>query len=439
MTLKHKLLLASTLLHLVLFVVAAQFHETLQWYLLVIEGALLLSLASFVYLIKKGLQPLEYFETFNALLKEQDFSARFKTLKQPELDRLISQFNLMLQQLQQERLKASERRGVFEKLMAESPVGVVLLDFEKRVSELNPAAESLLGLSPDSIVGKRLDQIDNKSTSYLKAVDVNTNQLVTAGQGRRLKIGHYDIRDRGFERSFYMIVELTGDIVQSQKAAYEKLIRLMSHEVNNTVACTNSLLESCLGFADQLEPDSREDYQIALDVIIKRGARLDAFMKGYADIVKLQAPIKTQLNLSKMLNDLTVLFYSECQKRDIDIVTELAQDVMISADASLIEQALINVLQNAIEAIDTQGSVTLSLSIKNNNAELVVKDSGSGISSEQEAQLFTPFYTSKESGQGVGLMLIREVLELHNYSYSLTNNAKEAGAQFVINAPVYTS
>ena len=439
MTLKHKLLLASTLLHLVLFLVAAQFHEALQWYLLVIEGALLLSLASFVYLIRKGLQPLEYFETFNALLREQDFSARFKTLKQPELDRLISQFNLMLQQLQQERLKVSERRGVFEKLMAESPVGVVLLDFDKRISELNPAAESLLEISSKDVIGKRLSQIDHKTTNYLKAVEINANKLVTAGQGRRLKVGHYDIRDRGFERSFYMIVELTGDIVQSQKAAYEKLIRLMSHEVNNTVACTNSLLESCLGFAEQLEPESREDYQTALDVIIKRGARLDAFMKGYADIVKLQAPIKTQLNLTKMLNDLTVLFYSECQKRNIEVETSLQPQVMISADASLIEQALINVLQNSIESIETGGVVSILLSVKDNIAELVVKDSGSGISGEQEAQLFTPFYTSKESGQGVGLMLIREVLELHNYSYSLTNNAKETGAQFVINAPVYTS
>ena len=435
MTLKAKLYSVSFILHASLFSLALFFYKELGMLLLGVEALLVISLIIFLKLIKKGLQPLEYIHTFSSLLKEQEFTARFSHLNQRDLDQLIDQFNQMLHRLHKERLEIGEQKGVFEKLMAESPIGVVLLDFEKRISDLNPAAENLLNVDKAVVCSKNLNQLSASDVKYLKDVKVNNHQLVIAEQGRRLKIGHYDIHDRGFDRSFYMIYEMTGDIIQSQKSAYEKLIRLMSHEVNNTIASTNSLLESCLTFKDQLDDDAKLDFQNAINIVINRCGSLNHFMQGYSDIVKLEKPIKTEFNLTKLINDLTILFYADCEKRSIQISFEQSEAITIKADANLIEQALINVIKNAIEAIDNNGEILIVLKKDKNGVQLKISDSGCGISAEAEAQLFTPFYTSKESGQGVGLMLIREILNLHSYQFNLSNNKDKQGATFTLNVP----
>lgn len=186
MTLKTKLLLSAAALHIALFSVAFVFRSELTSFLVFIEVILLLSFITFYLFIKKALQPLEYIDTFSNLLKEQEFTARFSKLNQPDLDRLIEQFNIMLEKLYHERLAVGEQKGIFQKLMAESPIGVVLLDFEGRLSDVNPATEQLLSLQKDDVIGKNLNQLTGTQLKYLSSIDVDSNQLVEAAQGRRL-------------------------------------------------------------------------------------------------------------------------------------------------------------------------------------------------------------------------------------------------------------
>jgi two-component system nitrogen regulation sensor histidine kinase NtrY len=430
MTLKRKLLLTSTFLHISLLSVAFMFRDQLQFFLVLIEIILVLSFTLFYKLIIKALQPLEYIETFSTLLKEQEFTARFSTLNQPDLDRLIDQFNMMLEKLHQERLDVGEQKGVYQKLMAESPIGVVLLDYDGRLSDINPASEQLLSIKKSKLIGKNLAQLSNTQLRYLSDIDVDSHQLIEAGQGRQLKIAHYEIRDRGFNRSFYMLYELTSDIVALQKSAYEKLIRLMSHEVNNTIAITNSLLESCLTFRTQLDHESAEDFENAINIVINRSGSLNQFMQGYSNVVKLEKPIKTSFYLSKMLRDLSTLFYAECANRNIIINLQSEQNISIIADANLFEQVLVNLLKNGLEAIGKDGEINITLTQDKNMTHLTVEDTGCGISAEIERQLFTPFFTSKEFGQGVGLMLVREILTLHQIPHALVNRKDCQGAIF---------
>ncbi|MFT6284371.1 MAG: nitrogen fixation/metabolism regulation signal transduction histidine kinase [Arenicella sp.] len=430
MTLKQKLLLATTFLHLSLFSVAFIFREQLESFLVLVEVILVLSFTLFYQLIIKALQPLEYIETFSTLLKEQEFTARFSALNQPDLDRLIDQFNIMLEKLHHERLEMGEQKGVYQKLMAESPIGVVLLDYDGRLSDINPASEQLLSLKKNNLIGKNLAQLSKTQLRYLSDIAVDSYQLIEVGQGRQLKIAHYEIRDRGFNRSFYMLYELTSDIVALQKSAYEKLIRLMSHEVNNTIAITNSLLESCLTFREQLDPESAEDFENAINIVINRNASLNQFMQGYSNVVKLEKPIKTSFDLSKMLRDLSTLFYAECNNRNITINLQSEQKLCIIADANLFEQVLVNLLQNGLEAISKEGEINITLQQDKDMTHLLIEDTGCGISAEIERQLFTPFFTSKEFGQGVGLMLVRDILNLHDIPYQLVNRKDCQGASF---------
>jgi len=375
------------------------------------------------------------------MLKEKDFTSRFSSLNQPDLDGLIEQFNIMLDRLHKERLSISERKHVFEKLMAESPIGVVLLDYNNNISDCNQSSKRLLENAieqpSDSVeipfTFKRLSQFFE-----LDKIAFNQQQLITTDEGQRLKIGHYRFRDRGFERSFFLIQELTQDILKSQKDAYEKLIRLMSHEVNNTIASTNSLLESCLFFKDELSVANQKDFEKAINVVIDRSAGLNQFMQGYANIVKLPQPIKSDFNLSQLIENLAILYYSQCHKKGIVLETVLEKDLRVVADPHLIEQVLVNIIKNAIEAIDAnkeakrEERILLILEQKANTIRFEIKDSGCGISDELKHQLFTPFFTTKAMGQGVGLMLIDEILNAHKFPYKLANNISDDGACFRI-------
>lgn len=164
----------------------------------------------------------------------------------------------------------------------------------------------------------------------------------------------------------------------------------------------------------------------------RRNESLNRFMKAYADVVKLPTPVISSFDLSQLLNNLATLFYAECQKRNIIITLDVKQSIMINADAHLMEQALVNVLKNAIEAIGQGGTISLTLEKHKASYQLLVKDTGSGIDEDVSQQLFTPFFTTKESGQGVGLMLIHEIMAQHNFDYSLKNNTECPGATFTI-------
>lgn len=448
MSLKTKLYTVSILLHSLLLAISVIFREELGLWLIAVELILVISLLIFLWLIRKGLQPLEYIDIFSTLLKEQEFTSRFSSLNQPDLDRLIEQFNIMLDRLHQERLHAGERKHVFEKLMTESPIGVVLLDYDKSVSECNASARRLfksaiLDRSDEEItdIPFTFHQLD--SIFELDKIAINQQHLVTTSEGQRLKIGHYRFRDRGFERSFFLIQEITGDILKSQKEAYEKLIRLMSHEVNNTIAITNSLLESCLHFKDELSADSQQDFVKAMKVVIDRSASLNRFMQGYSEVVKLPRPVISSFNLTQLIENLAILFYSECNKQQIRLDSEIEENRMVSADPHLIEQVLVNIIKNAIEAIEAnqkgkqQQTIQLHLRQKDTEVQLDIIDSGCGISDEIKHQLFTPFFTTKESGQGVGLMLIDEILTSHKFPYKLANNSNSKGAYFRICFKVY--
>lgn len=442
MNLKVKLYSTSFLLHGLLLVLGIVFYQELGLWIIAVEAILLVSLFIFLWLIRKGLQPLEYIDILSSLLKEQEFTSRFSYLNQPDFDKLIEQFNIMLDRLHNERLKLGDRKHVFEKLMTESPIGVILLDYDNRVTECNDSATAFF----HRIMRDRDEDIPASSITFsnlnkafeLSKIKINSQHLISSGDGQKLKIGHYQFRDRGFERSFFLIHEITSDILKSQKEAYEKLIRIMSHEVNNTIAITNSLLESCLNYKNELSQESKQDFDKAINVVINRSASLNQFMQGYSEIVKLPQPTKSLFNLTKLVESLMILFYSECNQHQIKFESILDKNLTVYADPHLIEQVLVNIIKNAIEAIQTRQShghkkiIRLELQNKPSGIQLKIQDSGCGISDDIKQHLFTPFFTTKESGQGVGLMLIDEILTLHSFPYKLANNHNDIGAFFRI-------
>ena len=221
-----------------------------------------------------------------------------------------------------------------------------------------------------------------------------------------------------------LVEELTALLNESERAAYEKLIRMMSHEVNNTIAATNSLLESCRTYAPQIDPVDRDDYLNALSVVITRNEHLNRFMADFAQVVKLPDPHLRPCELADLLDSLEIMFRAQCAQRCIQWISGWDRQLpRVSLDREQIEQVLINIIKNAIEAIDQGGVLEIRAQRQQGQVLLEIFDDGCGLDAAIQAELFTPFFTSKASGQGLGLTLVKEILLRHRFEFGLEQGA----------------
>ena len=420
MTLRTKILLYLAVLHLALAVAAFLLMDEERLWLLPIETVLILSAFVGYRLVRGFFLPLELLRTGAELLAERDFSSTFRAIGQPEMDALIEIYNRMIERLREERLKVAEQQQFFARVLEASPAGVMTLDFDGRVSEVNPSAASFLGVTAEAAVGRPLAELASPLAAALGALAVGESCLASLGGGRRLKLLRAELFDRGFRRSFFLLEELTEELRASEKAAYGQLVRMMSHEVNNTVGAVGSLLDSFRAYGETLEAEDRNDFSGGIDVAIARLESLRSFTNGFAEVVRLPPPEPRPVDLRQLLDELLILLRPELERRRIDARWERAETVgPIVMDRNQMERVLVNGLKNALEAIGEDGRITLSLTWEGGRAVLAIADSGPGLPADVEPHLFTPFFSTKKDGRGLGLTLVREILVEHRFDFSL--------------------
>jgi C4-dicarboxylate-specific signal transduction histidine kinase len=197
---------------------------------------------------------------------------------------------------------------------------------------------------------------------------------------------------------------------------------MMSHEVNNSVGPVSSLLDSFRGYSDQLGEEDRQDFTNAVTVAIARLERLGAFVNGFAEVVRLPPPDRRSCDVRQLLDEILLLLRPQLEQRRIEAVWERAEPTPpIDLDRNQIEQALVNVLKNAMEAIGEDGRIVLRLVHEAGRPILRIADSGPGIPEEVRPLLFTPFFSTKRDGRGLGLTLIQEILTQHGFDFGLEN------------------
>jgi len=419
MSLRAKIIVYLVLIHAVLAAISFfVLRENPPW-LLAVEGLFVLSIVFGVLLVRTFFVPLDLIRTGAELIGERDFTSQFREVGQPEMDSLIRIYNQMIDRLREERLKQQEQHYFLEKILAASPAGILTLDFDRRVSSLNPAAEKLLEVTAAEMQGRALE-------GALAAIPEGGSEVLALQGGRRLKVTRAELFDRGFPRGFLLLEELTEELRASEKAAYGKLIRMMSHEINNSVGAVGSLLDSFRGYAGDLGAEDREDYLQAITVAITRLENLRAFMNGFAEVVRLPPPDRRPTDVKQLVDEILILLRPELDRRRIAVVWEGAETLPpVELDRNQIEQVLVNVLKNAMESIGEDGRIALRL----DRGSLAVRDSGPGIPEEVRALLFTPFFSTKRNGRGLGLTLVQEILSAHGFAFSL-GTAEGGGAEF---------
>ena len=191
--------------------------------------------------------------------------------------------------------------------------------------------------------------------------------------------------------------------MKTEKEAYGTIIRMMAHEVNNSMGAINSILDSVVQFGFENEGDL--ELKESLLIAKKRNIGLSHFMNNYASLLRLPPPDKRNIDLTRVLKKAGQLFVSNAQEKNILIKFDIPKhEIIINADAILLEQAISNMLKNAIEAIGNNGEIIISSDT--DPIHFSISDNGPGIPIEVEAQLFSPFFSTKTKGQGVGLSLI---------------------------------
>jgi nitrogen fixation/metabolism regulation signal transduction histidine kinase len=388
-------------------------------WLLVLELFFSLSFLVGTRLLRSLAEPVEVIRSGVELIAASDFTTRFNRTGQAELDELILVYNRMLDTLREARVRNEEQESFLQRILETSPSGVLTLDPEDRIARLNPAARSMLGLSEEQLVGARLDGLGSSFADSLSRLGEGRPRILTLKGRRRVRVVRLSFMDRGIRRGFILLEELTEELRRSEKAAYEKLIRMLSHEVNNTSGAVASLLESSLNYGDQIAAEDRSDFEQALKVAINRTRHMNAFMQRFADVVRLPPPQPAACELKALLQDCARLLERESRERSIEWRWRFDGDPPeVKLDRTQMEQALLNVYRNALEAVGRDGSVTTIVRGAPGPA-VVIEDSGPGLGPEVRDQLFMPFFTTKDDGQGIGLTVVQEILVAHGFDFAL--------------------
>ena len=369
----------------------------------VIAGEAVAALIVIILIYNAAVGPLKAVQNGVYLLRAQDFSSRLKRTGQAEADKVASLFNGLMDTLRAERLKNLEQENFLGKVVEASPMGIAICDFDGNISETNPAWRELI--SPGML-------------SALETLGDDETRTLRLSPSLIVRISRLWFMDRGFRRRFYLAEPLTSEIVTAQKQIFNKIVRTIGHETNNTLGSVISVLET-LGEIHASEPMINE----AVAGSAKSCDNLVKFVKSYADIVKLPEPkpeaVDFNLFMTRLLPVLRGIAGEEISLR----FTPPEEGRELRFDPMLIERVMINVVKNAAESIaakadDTAGEIVISLS----GHTVSVTDNGAGISEEAAQKIFTPFYSTKRPDRGLGLMLISDILHNHNATFTLATD-----------------
>jgi two-component system nitrogen regulation sensor histidine kinase NtrY len=386
--------------------------------------------AAFIWSTREHtVRPLQTMSNLLAALREGDYSIRARGARgDSALGEVLLEVNSLGETLRQQRLGAFEATALLRTIMSEIDVAIFTFDPERRLRLINRAGETLLGRSMDKLLGKTAQELGLQGC--FTADDDEPLTLNFPGASGRWGIGRSTFREQGLPHELLVLTDLSRTLREEERRAWQRLVRVLGHEMNNSLAPIKSLaasLESLLR-REPLPADWKDDASSGLNSIASRADSLSRFLQAYTRLTKLPPPQKQDIELAPLM------------QRVVDLEPRLKVQVLsgpktvIRADAAQIEQALINLVHNAVDAaLETHGNVTLSWREKAGCVEILVEDQGPGIMNP--ANLFVPFFTTKPNGSGIGLPLCRQIAEAHGGSLVLMNRENRQGARALLRLP----
>lgn len=373
--------------------------------------------------------PLRTLSNVLASIREEDYSFRIRGARSNDaLGEVMREINALGTNLREQRLEAREATALVRTVIRELDAAIFAFDGDTRLKLVNRAGAALLARNEDDLAGKTADELG--LAGMLEAEDRQTIEANFPGGAGRWSVRLSTFREGGRAHRLLVITDLSRPLREEERQAWQRLLRVIGHELNNSLAPIQSIAAS-LETISQREPlpeDFRDDLQRGLRIIGSRAQGLNRFTEAYSRLARLPQPRLTEIDLRAILERVVAL---ESDQR-VKLIAD--EDVVIEADPDQIEQALINLIRNAIEAsAETGGGVTVSWRCDTSNVHILILDEGSGITGR--TSLFIPFFTTKPGGTGIGLVLSRQIVEAHRGTLVLENRTGGRGCEARLTLP----
>lgn len=359
--------------------------------------------------------PMRTLSNLLAALREGDFSIRARGASRDDvLGEVLREVNALGETLRQQRLGALEATTLLRKVMEEIDVAVFAFDGADRLRLVNRAGERLLDQPAVRMAGRTASELG--LAGCLNAEGPQITSVVFPGKAGRWEIRHGMFREGGLPHQLLVISDVSRALREEERQAWQRLIRVLGHELNNSLAPIKSVAENLLTLVKRPRraEDWEDDMQRGLAVIAARSDSLARFMNAYARLAKLPAPVLQPMEVSAWVRRVVGL------EPRMKVTVMPGPDLRIQADPDQLDQLLINLVHNAVEAsLETGGGVSVGWEASDGYLEVRVVDEGPGI--PNPANLFVPFFTTKQGGSGIGLVLCRQIAEAHRGSLTLEN------------------
>ena len=414
MRLRGWFILLTLLVSMILVLLIVQSFIPHSYLFYIIEGIVAVTIIYLFFFYRQVVNPIRAIGNGMELLKEQDFSSRLRHVRQKDADRIVDVFNRMITQLKEERLHVRETNQFLDLLINASPMGVLILNLDNRITSYNPVG--LKFIESENIKGKKLSEINTALADKLAKLGKDSIETFQLNDSHIYRCSQLSFIDHGYAHPFILIESLTDEVMKAEKKAYEKVIRMIAHEVNNTTAGVTSTLDSVTQALQEIS--ETDDLTEVMTACIERCYSMSNFITKFANVVKIPEPQLQTCNLNDLIVSCLNVMEATCREHNIRLHRNLCQTpVMVKIDITLMEQVIINIIKNAAESINEDGDIMISTSLS--PIELEITDNGAGISQENSQKLFSPFFSTKPNGQGIGLIFIREVLSKHDFRFSL--------------------
>lgn len=379
---------------------------------------------------ERVVRPLQTASNMLSALREGDFSIYAATYDEEDpLGQLWSEINQLTRTLQAQRMGAVEALALLNKVVEEIDIAVFTIDPTGRLRLINRMGEKLLAQPASQLVGRAA--VDVGLGTVLEAPAHQQLVLNFPGRSARWFVKRGTFREDGQPHTLLLLADVSQPLRDEERTAWRRLIRVLGHELNNSMAPIKSLSGSLarLVSRDPLPEDWREDLRDGLDIIAQRTESLSRFVDDYSRLARLPAPHRQELAVAELIQRVAHL------QAGRPLRVEAGDDVTFAGDAAQLEQMLINLLKNALEAAqETGGAVILSWQVLTSHLEIRIVDDGPGIANL--SNLFVPFFSTKPGGSGIGLTLSRHIAEGHGGTLELENRSDRAGAVATVLLPL---
>jgi nitrogen fixation/metabolism regulation signal transduction histidine kinase len=376
-------------------------------------------------------RPLQTLANLLSALREGDFSLRARQPQEADaLAEVVHEVNAIGEVLREQRLGAVEAAALLHRVVDEVDVAVFAFDHQGQLRLVNRAGERLLAATGERLLGRPAGELG--LAELLDGEVARTLAVTFPGGPGRWEIRRSTFREQGLPHRLLVISDLSQTLREEERQAWKRLIRVLGHELNNSLAPIHSMSSTLAGLLQRDPPpeDWKEDMQHGLEVIGNRSGALIRFMAAYARLARLPHPRRAPFELAHLIRRTAAL------ETRLPVYVEKGPELTIEADADQIEQLLINLIRNAVDAaLLTGGGVGVGWRrVDGGNVEVRVEDEGPGLSNTEN--LFVPFYTTKPGGTGIGLALSRQIAEAHGGSLTLENRTPDPGCEALLRLPV---